>query len=608
MDTLGLYIIDAERREISKLEILRDSIRKLVHPALILYTVCKENNMNNVVALFQHPSRFLGLPPRSLYLMRLSEDHVSVIRVLVDHVLPSNILGIVFKDGTCCDIYVDSRGVRFDSEGGEYLKILSVENGVAGSNIFRISCEDFPRFSIYLKRDEIGLLEVDHSNIFIRKVSLLHKYSPILGPDAPVGRSGIVSLVARLKGLELKDDVGKFLEAFSERRGGCVKCVSRCLNFVDNSPLLYDYIRNIYELCIDDDLLNKLLSVCDDPIFILQCLYMYRFSYPERLAKGFEKKAVLLYYSSNILDLCPLSLLLYSKSRNFELDIPIQVLWYIYRRALDPDRLVKIAETLRPCFRSILRREALEEASKVLLSVDDVPNDVRYVEPVSNLRGRKVQLALDLVTSVEEIIDIAFTCASAGIDIVEIGTPLLKYYGVKIVEQVKANLPEGIIVFADTKTMDVGDLEARLAYRAGADMMSVMAIGTLLKVKEALFEAMKFDKIVLVDLMQLSDPVQTILDMEEIVEDAYPWLVICLHRGITEQLRGRGIESDVDLIRKVREIVKGRCPIAVAGGVRPGTARRLVEAGADIVIVGAALYTSRNIENTAKNLVKEVKE
>ncbi|NPB00980.1 MAG: hypothetical protein GXO10_06360 [Crenarchaeota archaeon] len=607
MDTLQLHVVDAEKREITRLEVYKDSIRKLIHPGMILYKICKENNMRDIVAVLQHPSKIFGLPSSSLYVVKYDENIIYMTRVLVSKSLPEDVLGIVFRGCKVCDIYVDKEGVKFENES-DSVKIVSVEGNSVRSEIFSIlSNVDLDRFSIYVRKGSATVLHVS-DNVFLRKMHLLHKYSPIVGPDAPIGRSGIVALINKLKGLELREDVDELLRQFSARRGCCICCLSCCLNYVDDAPLMYDTLCKVYDYCIDDDMLSKLRSVCDDPIFILQSLYMYRFSYPERLSKGFEKRASTLYFASSLLDLCPLSLLLFAKSRNFELDIPIQVLWYVYRRAIDPDRLTKIVEALKPGFRTRIDADTIENVMKTTLSVDDVPEDVSYVSPSSKLKGRKIQLALDLVSNVEELIDIAFTCVSAGVEVIEIGTPLLKYYGAKIIEQMKANLPEGVILFADTKTMDVGDLEARLAYRAGADMMSVMAIGTLTKVREAVFEAMKFDKLVLVDLMQVPDPVQSVSDMRELLDDVYPWLVICLHRGITEQLRGRGIESDVDLLRKVRDLVGERCPIAVAGGIRPGTARKLAEAGANIIIVGAALYTSRNIKETAERLVKEIKE
>ena len=74
-------------------------------------------------------------------------------------------------------------------------------------------------------------------------------------------------------------------------------------------------------------------------------------------------------------------------------------------------------------------------------------------------------------------------CASAGlrvlasaapaVDIVEIGTPLLIAEGLGAVRAVCSAHP-GMIVLADTKIMDAGGYEARLAFEAGADIVTVL--------------------------------------------------------------------------------------------------------------------------------------
>ena len=56
---------------------------------------------------------------------------------------------------------------------------------------------------------------------------------------------------------------------------------------------------------------------------------------------------------------------------------------------------------------------------------------------------------------------------------IELGTPLIKQQGLSVVTNVKAAYPDKL-VFADMKTMDAGELEADLAFDAGADIMTVL--------------------------------------------------------------------------------------------------------------------------------------
>ena len=83
----------------------------------------------------------------------------------------------------------------------------------------------------------------------------------------------------------------------------------------------------------------------------------------------------------------------------------------------------------------------------------------------------KLQVAMDLLT-VEDALSLAGKVAEY-VDIIELGTPLIKAAGLSAVTAVKAAHPDKI-VFADMKTMDAGELEAEIAFKAGADLVSVL--------------------------------------------------------------------------------------------------------------------------------------
>ncbi len=609
MSTLIIYLVDSKSEKVDKIEIELNNVKKYVNPILISQFIKDLLKEDVIVGIFHSISKYLELPSSSsLFLVKNAERECKYVRLLTGSIsLPSNVLGIVFRKGEPTSIIVDRDKVRIGELDCENYRKILIDKDYAYTDIFKISHGlDVDGFILGISSSDKFLIKNSDCE-YVRKISLLFKYSPILSKEGLIGRLGFRVLIDKLIGLEFQEDLRcKINDILRDVRVCCeycdIKCLNACNGYFDFDKLLDLVINYAY----DKDLTSRLLEYCDDPFYIVQTLYMYRFNYPEKLGKGFEKSSSILYYSVQFLGICPLSLILFSKSRQFELDIPVQILNYLYKLGFDSATLHKVCELLRLRFRGTIDVKNVLDAVKL---VSDVPyvHDVGYVNPGSRLLGRKVQVAIDLVSDIEHIIDIAFTCISTGIDIVEVGTPLLKYYGVKILEALRSNLPEGVIIFADTKTMDVGDLEAREMFLHGADMVSVMAIGSISKVKEAIFEAIRFDKTVLIDLMQCPDPIKTVEDMRDIISETYPWIVICLHRGITEQLRGRGIESDIDLLTNVRKRVPDNVPIAVAGGIRPGIAKKLVENGANIIIVGAALYTSRNIKEAAERLVKEVK-
>ena len=94
-----------------------------------------------------------------------------------------------------------------------------------------------------------------------------------------------------------------------------------------------------------------------------------------------------------------------------------------------------------------------------------------------------LQLALDYITLPPAIVMAART--APYIDIFEIGTPLCKAAGLEAIRSVREVCPNNLIL-ADFKTPDVGGLEAKMAFDAGADLMTVIGGAPMATVKSAL--------------------------------------------------------------------------------------------------------------------------
>lgn len=59
-------------------------------------------------------------------------------------------------------------------------------------------------------------------------------------------------------------------------------------------------------------------------------------------------------------------------------------------------------------------------------------------------------------------------------DIIEVGTPVLKRFGVSAIATARELCPD-VVVLADTKTVDGGQLEADMVFGAGAALMTVLS-------------------------------------------------------------------------------------------------------------------------------------
>lgn len=97
-----------------------------------------------------------------------------------------------------------------------------------------------------------------------------------------------------------------------------------------------------------------------------------------------------------------------------------------------------------------------------------------------------LQLALDYV-DLSPAMAMAFLLRDE-VEVIEIGTPLTKAEGMRAVRTIRHLCPDNLIL-ADVKSPDVGGLEAKICFDAGADWMTVLGAAPLATVRLALEEA-----------------------------------------------------------------------------------------------------------------------
>jgi len=179
------------------------------------------------------------------------------------------------------------------------------------------------------------------------------------------------------------------------------------------------------------------------------------------------------------------------------------------------------------------------------------------------------------------------------IDIIEIGTPLVKGEGLGIIKEFKKFRKP---IVADLKTMDTGFLEAEMAFKAGADISSVCGTADDSTIKGAIKVARKYGKEILVDLIAVKNVIKRTKEIMKLKPD-----YIGVHTGIDMQKR----ESPLVNLRKVSKIVKGKVKVVVAGGIGVENIGKIIEYNPDVVVVGGAITKAKNPERVAKEL-KEI--
>jgi bifunctional enzyme Fae/Hps len=206
-----------------------------------------------------------------------------------------------------------------------------------------------------------------------------------------------------------------------------------------------------------------------------------------------------------------------------------------------------------------------------------------------------LQIAFD-IPSVERTKKIISELPKSDRIILEVGTPLLKKYGVKVIRDLREVAKETFIV-ADLKTLDVGKVEVDLAFEETADAVVASGLAASETLNGFVYEAKRLGIYAVVDMMQVGDPVQKLLALKE-----FPDIVI-LHRPIDVEATGKTLRWE--FIKEIRNAFKGkRFLMAVAGGITPETAPEALANGADIIIAGRYITQARDAEHATRKFLQ----
>jgi 3-keto-L-gulonate-6-phosphate decarboxylase len=224
------------------------------------------------------------------------------------------------------------------------------------------------------------------------------------------------------------------------------------------------------------------------------------------------------------------------------------------------------------------------------------PASARLVE---RLRTRfTFQISVDVAT-LQQGLSVAAAALKGGVDIVEMGTPLIKNEGVShVVPAFRRQFPDALLL-ADMKTMDGGGGEARGVYAGGGNIVDFLALAGVDTAKGvcavrdefrrngADLPRLAFADILIPHQGPAANAADVALRMLEAGVDA-----VGIHlQSDARRANPKLIETDVlgDMARAIFDRVGKSAPVQVVGGLNIAQAKRLASAGLRAFVISGNL-------------------
>jgi bifunctional enzyme Fae/Hps len=207
-----------------------------------------------------------------------------------------------------------------------------------------------------------------------------------------------------------------------------------------------------------------------------------------------------------------------------------------------------------------------------------------------------LQVAFDM-PDIEAVKNILKQVPQSDHLIIEAGTPLIKRYGVNVVHSIREARPNSFVV-ADLKTLDTGNLEARMVADATADAIVISGLAPISTVEKAIKEARKTGIYSVIDMLNVDKPM-SVLKALTVKPN-----VVELHRAIDTEGKSEHAWGDIQAMKKLSE----RMLVAVAGGIRVDSVKEALKSGADIIVVGRAITKAKDVRSMTEQFIEEMKQ
>jgi 3-hexulose-6-phosphate synthase len=177
-------------------------------------------------------------------------------------------------------------------------------------------------------------------------------------------------------------------------------------------------------------------------------------------------------------------------------------------------------------------------------------------------------------------------------DIVEIGTPVLKRFGLTGISTARELCPD-VPVLADTKTVDGGLLEANMVFGVGATFMTVLSCASQATIDAVGKCAVTYGASVIIDTITESGKA-TLLSPDLRLSESIVYVAV--HAPSDARLAGDTSTGHIDAVSAMH--ARG-FRVSLAGGIGPATLDSVIAVKPDILVVGSAITESENPKEIA---------
>jgi 3-hexulose-6-phosphate synthase len=178
-------------------------------------------------------------------------------------------------------------------------------------------------------------------------------------------------------------------------------------------------------------------------------------------------------------------------------------------------------------------------------------------------------------------------------DIIEIGTPLLKRFGIGAIATARELCPD-VLVLADTKTVDGGHFEADMVFSAGAALMTVLSCASAATHEAVGRRAEHFGASVVVDTITQSGEAE-LLPANATFHPSFAYVAV--HSPTDARLAGDVSTAHIDAVGQMHQ--RG-FRVSLAGGIGPATLDAVIAVAPEIVVVGSAITEAAKPEEVAQ--------